>query len=265
MLGTLLEATGEGRQWPTARDVRGVVAGGLRVRAGLDQRQPATSHLRLTVMLAITLVLIVQSASGIAMVAYFAATLTGQHDSGVPASQAYALLYYLLVLSAVTAAWFGPRVAQTGAALCAIVVILAHANPGQHAVAVALDAALLAGLIVVARRGPRLPKTWLWLAGAESALSALLSYVHVAFFPGSALPAALIVVWWAVIFGLVALWMPIDARPALALALSMTYRNLAADLVAGQWLNAGSWYIPVVGALILAVAATRTIRRQTAL
>jgi hypothetical protein len=268
MLGTLLEASPAGRRWPSARDARAVIAGGLRVRAGLGQRQSAAGHVRLMVMLAITLPLILESAHGIGRVAYMTVTVTGRHDSGVVPALAYAAAYYLLLLPAVGTAWLGPRVVLTVAVVAAVVLALADAGRdlAWQPAAEVLDAALLVGLIVLVRGGQRLPKSWLWLAGAEFAFAALLTYARFALVPpGAPPPFAMDVLWWAILFGIVALWMPIDARPALALAISVVYSNLAADLSAGRWLNVWAWYTPVAAAVILAAAASRSIRRQTAL
>jgi hypothetical protein len=47
IIGTLLEATPEGRSWPTVRDVRGLVMGGLRARAALNRHQTTAENLRI--------------------------------------------------------------------------------------------------------------------------------------------------------------------------------------------------------------------------
>src|SRR5215469_11069950 len=57
MLGTLLEATADGRDWPSARDAWSLLAGGIRARrAGNRRLGPATS-LRQAVVLGLALYL----------------------------------------------------------------------------------------------------------------------------------------------------------------------------------------------------------------
>jgi hypothetical protein len=50
MLGTLMAAAPSG-QWPSLRDSRALIIGGIRVRAGQDQRLGTRANLRLAALL----------------------------------------------------------------------------------------------------------------------------------------------------------------------------------------------------------------------
>ena len=58
MLATLLESSQPGRSWPSARDSRALVMGGLRVRAAQDQRLTTAANLRLAAQLGAALTLL---------------------------------------------------------------------------------------------------------------------------------------------------------------------------------------------------------------
>jgi hypothetical protein len=55
ILGTLLEATPPGRDWPSAREAASVIGGGLRTRRQANQRQGVPASLGQAVILGITL------------------------------------------------------------------------------------------------------------------------------------------------------------------------------------------------------------------
>jgi hypothetical protein len=50
IIGTLLEATPEGRNWPRVRDARALVVSGLTARAAQNRRRPVGVNLRVAVM-----------------------------------------------------------------------------------------------------------------------------------------------------------------------------------------------------------------------
>lgn len=50
IIGTLLETTPAGRSWPLARDVRGLVIGGLLARAARNRQQTTAANLRTAVV-----------------------------------------------------------------------------------------------------------------------------------------------------------------------------------------------------------------------
>jgi len=53
IIGTLLQTTPEGREWPLLRDIRGLVAGGLSARAALSRRNTTAANLRIAVLVGI--------------------------------------------------------------------------------------------------------------------------------------------------------------------------------------------------------------------
>ena len=57
LIGTLLEATPAGRSFPSARDARALIAGGVRARAARNRRLSTTTNLRLALLLGLSIFL----------------------------------------------------------------------------------------------------------------------------------------------------------------------------------------------------------------
>src|SRR5215471_6000904 len=62
MLGTLLEATPDGRGWPSARDSWSLLAGGIRARRAANRQPGPAANLRQAVVFGLVLYLSVESA-----------------------------------------------------------------------------------------------------------------------------------------------------------------------------------------------------------
>jgi hypothetical protein len=271
MLDTLLAATADGRRWPSVRDARGLVVGGLRVRAGLGVRQPMRVNLRLSVMLAIALLVLIQSGIDLALgISGVRHAIAGGPPAADLLSDGLPIAAGLLALVVVVAAWLGRRVlavTAAGVSLALSAAGFAITRPVPVELLRLLPAmALPIGLALLARGGQRMPTSWLWLAGPAFAAPALLSVGLPDGFP--ALYQSLAVLVWAG-FGMVLLWMLVDARLALAIALVFIYGRLVTSLMLlvqfGSPLEAWTWYLPVAGALLLASLAAWKIRRQAAL
>src|ERR1700739_3484547 len=63
ILGTLLEATPQGRAWPVARDVLALMIGGLRARAAANRRLTAAADIRLGVPLGVAIMMSTSAAA----------------------------------------------------------------------------------------------------------------------------------------------------------------------------------------------------------
>jgi hypothetical protein len=258
MLATLLEASPPGRSWPSARDMRALLMGGLRVRAAQDQRLTTAANLRLAFQLgAVLTVLSLVANEGIADI------LIWTHLYSPNAGTGYWFAYAVLGLVAVVAAWFAPRPV---AAVLALAAAGAWEYWGDRVMAI-LPAALLVMLAVLVFVRPRLPRSWLWLAGAFFAVDVLqqltaIPQLQFLFAPLSIVP-------W-ILLGLVVLWAVVDARPAMAMGVYVACIYLVTDLLG--YLGYGTtplvvwqWSLPAIGAAVLATGSFWRLRRQAVL
>jgi len=282
MLGTLLEATPDGQDWPSARDIRSLLAGGLRARRARSQQLGPATSLRQAVVLGLTLYVSWGSAQF-----FLADPLTRAH--GTP------MLAGFLLAATALAVWAGHRTLAV-TAVAASFPVLAYpwyeywtipVPPHHHLPfswwyvhglmpAVPLLLAMLA-LVYLTRRDGRPPRSWLILAGVPPLAMLVTRVVPILLRPGPT-PA---VVWNLVpdVFLLLAIpalaWLATDARPALGVALALAVSEavpLATDVqldinngepVSDVW----QWYSTDVEklalAVVLTVAMTWMLRRRT--
>lgn len=252
MLDTLLEAAADtrsspgapARQWPSAREARTLILGGLRVRGRQDQRLTTAANLRLTVLLAVIIL------------------LCDNAGAGDPASWAEVGLAVLTV-AAVALTWTGRRLLTGVVALAAAVLWAFWSFDWQYW----LTGPVLA-LVVIAALAPgksRMPPGWRWpvLALYLDLLVRGLLFSELAGVVTSAVVLVLI--------GLTILWSAVDARPMLALVTLAAARAWAhfggvslTALGGGSW----SWWellLPVLIALALSMAVFWRLRRQPVL
>ena len=256
MLATLLEASQPGQRWPSARDTRALLIGGLRVRATQDQRLTTAANLRLAAQLGAALALltlVTGSLTAIFLIWVHAYTLS----TGV----AQSLVCGLLGLAVVVAAWFGSR---------SVVAVLAAATAaaaawgywGSDKALAILPAGLLIMLAVLVYLGERLPRSWLWLAGAWFGWNVLqaLSVLE----PLRFLYDPLAFVPW-IILGLVVLWAFVDARPAMAMAVYIACMYVVSQLLSGVgygWVVSPGLFVFAAAAVALASGSFWRLRRQ---
>jgi hypothetical protein len=261
MLATLLESSQPGRSWPSARDSRALVMGGLRVRAAQDQRLTTAANLRLAAQLGAALTLLLLVANSLANV-----TLIWVHIYAPYSRAGYLFASGLLGLAAVVAAWFAPRpvVVPLAAAAAAAPAYVSWA--GVRAMAI-VPVVLMIMLAMLVSLGERMPRSWLWLAGALFAANVLLPLTPLGLL---FLYSPLVLVPW-VILGIVAGWAFLDARPAMAVAIYIACTYLVSPVLGsigyGGGLSALSW--PMLGyAIVAAVVASGSfwrLRRQAVL
>jgi hypothetical protein len=262
MLATLLEASRPGQRWPSARDTRALLVGGLRVRAAQDQRLTTAANLRLAAQLGAALTLLLLVAGSLA-----SATMIWLHVYSPHTGTGYLFASGLLGLAAVVAAWFAPRpiVAVLAAAAAGLAVYLSWG--GNRAMAI-LPVGLLATLAVLVFAGERMPRSWLWLAGMLFAANVLLPLTPVwlvfRYTP-------LILVPW-IVMGAVILWALVDARPVMALAIYIACAYPVSSLLGylgygGPIAGALSWPLLIYGiiAVVLACGSFWRLRRQAVL
>jgi hypothetical protein len=262
MLATLLEASQPRQRWPSARDARALIIGGLRVRATQDQRLTTAANVRLAAQLGAALTLLTLIAGNLTSGILIWANIYGQNiGNGLWSA------YGLLGLATVAAAWFAPRlVVAVLAAATAAAAIWVFWGSGK-ALAI-LPAGLLITLAVLACLGERLPRSWLWFAGAWFGwdVLALLTVLEPLRFLSVPLGVVLLI-----ILGLVAGWAFVDARPALAMAIFMTcigvfYQLLSTISYGWVVVSPGpGLFIFVAAAVVLASGSFWRLRRQAVL
>lgn len=270
IVGTLLEATPAGRNWPLLRDSRSLVMGGLRARGAQNHRLPMASSLRIAVVFGLSVYL------GFAASKY----LSGfAYDSLSPRAAAAGWLVLsagLLTASAVVLAWLARRTAVIAAVLAAGAVTACYGfSPAfgslrdttpAYTVVVLLSLAALAVLAAGEGRPLRL-WLWVWLAGLAAAappVSLLPDVIPSAAFLYSA-PIYLTMFMLAVSIA----WIGVDARPALGLAaylLLIVLPGLATDIQIGGGLQTVQAQAPWLGlAIVLAVPALWQLCRRAVL
>ncbi len=262
MLATLLEASQPGQSWPSARDARALIQGGLRVRASQDQRLTTGANLRLAAQLGAALTLLLLVANSLTT-----AALIWMHVYAPYTRGGFYLASGLLALAAVAAAWFAPWpvVAVLAAAAAGIAAYISW--DGDRAMAI-LPVGLLVTLSVLVFLRERMPRSWLWLAGALFAGNVLppLTLARLQF-----LYAPLLFVPW-IIVGAVVLWAFVDARPVMALAIYIACAYPVSSLLGylgygGPIAWALSWPFLIYGiiAVVLASGSFWRLRRQAVL
>ncbi len=125
MLGTLLEATPEERNWPRARDARALLAGGLRARAALNRRLPLRANVRTAVFVGLAAFLGFSAVARLSNLYANAGVIPGGWTR-LPSSVGWTpILGPLLTLVVVLVAWFSRRrIAVLAAALPAAAAFL---------------------------------------------------------------------------------------------------------------------------------------------
>jgi hypothetical protein len=224
MLSTLLEASPPGRDWPTLRDAFSLIVGGLRARSARSQQQARTTSLRLALLLAASLWLAAQPLD--AMWASQNGTLL---PGGIYAACA------LLLVATFAAPWFASRGVTITLAVVTAAVLGLNAYYREYGHQYAWGVALfvvppLALAAIVAAEPARPPRCWLWIPGSAFVASTLFFIQHLAV--RSAQASSIVGIAATVIeYGTVCavfLWLTVDARPAIALA------------ILGEWLVAPS-------------------------
>jgi hypothetical protein len=265
MLATLLEASRPGAQWPSPRDTRALIMGGLRVRAWGNQRPGMAASLHMALLLGVS----------VALLWYFSHSLcfdvaTVVLVPGSAPDMTYQFATAILGLAVVTATWFAPR-RDVVIALACVATWLVVANWQFHGNRIIGNepAGLLILLGILMYGGRRLPRSWLWLALVIIAPGVLLHITGLTRLNSVLLYRPLEVAPW-IILGAIVLWAVVDPRPAIAMAvwITVSYPPYLPSLVfrtSPYVILTWQWYLPAIGAAVVAAAAIWRLRRQAAL
>lgn len=247
ILGTLLEATPEGRSWPRLRDAKALVVSGLQARAAQNRQRTTAANVRVAVMVGLTLF------NSLWVAAYSSRVITSlMHGYAVNGPWSLAA-YALLSAATVVLVWTAPRVSVVTAALAVASAVVYYL--GLNAVVVVpafLQVLYLIGLVALGLRGSRPSRRWLWLPGVIAVAtpfigiaiwSGWLGISFVWLMPGALLlPAAVVSI----------LWIGIDPRLILALA---TYLVAAAAQSVSAFVQYGLGFSWLPYALVIACVA----------
>jgi hypothetical protein len=273
MLATLLEASSPGRRWPSWRDARALMVGGLRVRAWGNRRQSAAASVRLAVLFGSSLALL-WAVSGTLSFDIAAAVWRLPPWAASNPDIGYWIAADALVLAAVAAAWFAARPVAAVIALAAAVAAAREYWGDWNGIELA---GLLIVVAILVSGRHRMPRSWLWLAVGIFAANVLdqlintrLAYARYVFVN----PPLVLVPW--IVLGVVVLWAAVDARPAMAIAVWIASETLVFHLVSyisygvmpagpGLWQWPWQWYLLAAGSAVLAAAAMWRLRHQAAL
>jgi hypothetical protein len=260
MLGTLMEASPAGRRWPSLRDIRAMLIGGLRVRAGQQRRLSTPANLRLAGLLGVALALLWLTGNNLGTAIMF---WTHVYPAATPAGLGYQAAASLLALAAVLAAWFAPWPVVAAPALAGAALWV---YSGDRVMA-SQPAGLLVLLVILTAGRERMPRSWLGLAGLLFAVTLLEQFtaaprLYFLFSPLSFAP-------W-VVLGAVILWAVVDARPAVAMAVYLASNYLIFTLLGYAGYRAApaaawQWYLPAAGVAVLGAGALWRLRRQAVL
>ena len=260
MLGTLMDASPAGRRWPSLRDTRAMLIGGLRVRAGQHRRLSTPANLRLAGLLGVALALLWLIGNNLGSAIMF---WTHVYPAATPADLGYQAAASLLALAAVVAAWFAPWPVVAGPAVAGAALWV---YSGDRVMA-SQPAGLLLLLVILTAGRERMPRSWLGLAGLLLAFTLLQQSTAA---PRLYFLFALLSYAPWVVLGAVILWAAVDARPAVAMAIYLASNYLIFTLIGYAGYGAApaaawEWYLPAVGVAVLGSCALWRLRRQAVL
>jgi hypothetical protein len=227
IIGTLLEATPPGRAWPSPRDARALIAGGLHSRVAQNRGLSTATSVRLGVLLGAAAYLSFEGAD------YLGGGVRAAENSGAGTSW-LTLAAGLLTLATVVLCWLARRrevLAAAAAAAAAMtwraLTFSAHGAGivlGTRSMAVALGYVLpLFLLIVLGVAAPRPPRSWLWLVGLFALVPLVADLPQIL---GGAIALTVPGLYLAPVVAMFA-WAVLDARALLALAVALALFGLA--------------------------------------
>src|ERR1700735_3120880 len=269
MVGTLLETTPAGRTWPLARDIRALLLGGLRARSAQNRRLGTPANLRLAALLGCAVFLCCIASNYLGYGKFAVAIPAGQiPTTGYPPQFAsgWAVAPALLILAAVLLAWLPGRKAVALGAVAAGTAAVAYdfsvalqtagtpglplQNPATYPDLLPLLTILLplAALVLLSGGQARLPRLWLWLPGVVIVQPVITQLVAAAHWSSGSVEPYPQLRMWLVMFAVATVWIGVDARPAIgvAIALGLQTSSFLLIVLLGSgwgWTLTSMWYL----------------------
>jgi hypothetical protein len=255
IIGTLLEATPAGRSWPLLRDVRCLIAGGLRARAEQPKQFTTAANLRVAVLAGVAAYLAFSASTYLST--YFRWGVIPVPGQLSPFGSHFAA--FVLPLFPMTLTWLSRRrLVVLGSALPAAAATC-YAGPWQGSTigSTVVDLACLGVLVALAGHVERPGWRWFWPLGLLAIVPLPLALT------GRLFPLYLLALVLALSVLSIA-WMVIDARPAIAMAVFLLAIQLPVTigfLAIGDWSLVSALFLLIVPGTT-AVAVWR-LRRQS--
>ncbi len=252
IIGTLLEATPEGRAWPVPRDIRGLITGGLRARAAQNRERTTAANLRLSALVGVAAYLVIRASSGLEFFVRYQSALGWRSQFspyGWPQAAAMALMLVTVAL-----VWLSGRRSVVLCSALPAAAFVASAGPWHRVASVTAVGQLACLAAMVALASGRCRPSYRWLLAV--ALAASIPLV-----PEAQITGALMV--GAVAVALV--WMPFDARAALALVVYFLAGVLPAavsNVILGAGFMAAAVWLAIIA--VITAPAIWLLRRQSA-
>jgi hypothetical protein len=225
ILGTLLDTTRPGRNWPPAREVASVIGGGLRARRAANLNQGLRASLRHVGILTAAMMMAGTPATLLSIIFN-----PSRYQILLSAEPGLALAS-LLVVTALAAAWCGWRwLAVQAAAAATVFEVVAYGGSSGWALFTA-EALVLVALLALTRRSERPPASLLWLPCLPVAVNfvegvaaawgpARIDALPIPMTPGMVFLLSQYTTYLSLVPVLVAVcWLVTDVRPLAALAI----------------------------------------------
>ena len=267
IIGTLLESTPAGRSWPLLRDVRCLIAGGLRARAAFNRRLTTAANLRVAVLAGIAAYLV---SNAFAFLSPYVGSGVIPGRTSAPLGGLFAAV--VMPLIAIALVWMSRRrvVVLVGALPAAAAICyagIADGPPGGGFPAGPTVAGLVCLAAVVALAGyPERPGgRWFWPIGLLASASLVPIWPQLPYVIWLVGAVNLVGLLLLALVPLSIVWIVIDARPAIAMGVCLAAIQLPATiglLTTGAVSQVALWALLVVAA-ITAMAVWR-LRRQSA-
>lgn len=252
IIGTLLQATPPGQDWPQFRDARALVIAGLRARAAQNRRLTTIANVRTAALIGVVAYLGLSIGGCLSVLVLSELSFPG----GLILPSWAELVLAAFLSAAAVLAWVSRRrvLVLAGVLPAAAIACLATRWNGGFIWPAVTQLVCLAALLVLAG-GAELPSPrWLWPVGIISA-APILADLRVV--NGRPLAAGLVL---AVVLACIA-WITVDARPAIAVAVFLLLFSMT---VFGLSLG-GPVRVPLLVVIgVLASLALWRLRRQSA-
>jgi hypothetical protein len=259
ILGTLLERVAPGRGWPPPCEMGALILGGMRARAAQGRREGTAAGLRQAALLGVVLALSPHLASSLPTFTFFQRSELAWFPASINIDS---VLFFGLAAGAIAMTWFWRPWAGAVLALAATPVwclIERGAAAGQRWPVIIG----LAGFALLAWSTNPPPRSWLLLPVAVIALQLAVYAANTSFLQtslGYALQDTASVGFW-VIISVVALWIAVDARPALAAAIALAFAKAPTEMLnSWHWTPGHAWPLLWPWTIAAGLAATATWR-----